>query len=101
MCISRKFKKKLFVDKFCVPKLYTLKFLTQKESTVMQISAASPPNFHSGKNFVKKISVYFLAICANFPCKTEKFESEFVCGYFWDRILLSGQPLTCLKENHS
>ena len=54
MCISRKFKKKLFVDKFCVPELYTLKFLTQKESTVMQISAASPPNFHSGKNFVKK-----------------------------------------------
>ena len=26
----------------------------------------------------KKISVYFLAICANFPCKTKKFEFEVV-----------------------
>ena len=34
----------------------------------MQISVASPSsNFNSQKNFVKKLSVYFLAICANFP----------------------------------
>ena len=62
---------------FCVSELYIFKVLTQKEIMVTQISAASPsPNFHWGKSYVKKISVYFLAICANFPCKTEKFELE-------------------------
>ena len=46
---------------------------------VTQISAASPsPNFHLGKSYVKKITVYFLAICANFPCKIEKFQLEVV-----------------------
>ena len=46
---------------------------------VMQISAASPsPNFHSGKSYVKKISVYFLAICVNFSSKIEKFELEVI-----------------------
>ena len=46
----------------------------------MQISAASlSQNFHSGRSYVKKNnSVYFLAICANFPCKIEKFEVEVV-----------------------
>ena len=44
---------------------------------VMQISAASPfANFHSGKSYSKKTSVYFLAVCVNFPCKIEKFELE-------------------------
>ena len=45
-----------------------------------QISAASPsPNFYSGKNYVKKNnSVYFSAICVNFPCKIKKFELEVV-----------------------
>ena len=34
----------------------------------MQISVASPSSkFNSQKSFVKKLSVYFLAICANFP----------------------------------
>ena len=62
---------------FCVPELYTLKFLTQKETMVKQISAASSyPNFHSRRSYVKKITAYFLAICANFPCKIEKFELE-------------------------
>ena len=43
----------------------------------MKISAASPSlNFHSGKSYVKKISVYFLAIYANFPCKIEKFKLD-------------------------
>ena len=42
---------------------------------------------------LKKISVYFLAICVNIPYKIEKFELE-VVGM--DRILLSGQPLTYL-----
>ena len=42
-------------------------------------NAASPsPSFHSGKSHVKKISVYFLAICASFPCKTEKFALEII-----------------------
>ena len=37
---------------------------------VKQISAASPyPNFHSRRRYVKKITVYLLAIRANFPCK--------------------------------
>ena len=47
---------------------------------VMQISAASlSPNFHSWKSYVKKNnSVYFLAICAKFSCKTLKSELEVV-----------------------
>ena len=47
---------------------------------VTQLSAASPsPNFYQGKKLCSKInSVYFLAICANFPRKTEKFELEVV-----------------------
>ena len=46
---------------------------------IMQISAASPtPYFPSGKICVKKISVYFLTICANFPCKIDKIELEVV-----------------------
>ena len=46
---------------------------------VPQVSTASPsPNFHSGTNYVKKITVYFLAICVNFPCKVEKVELEVV-----------------------
>ena len=47
----------------------------------MKISAASPsPNFHSGKSLKKKKnnSVYFLAICVNFPFKIDKFELEVV-----------------------
>ena len=44
---------------FCVPVLYTLKFLTQKETMVTQISAAPPsPNFHSEKSYVKKTTVF-------------------------------------------
>ena len=60
-----------------------MEFVTQNETLVTQIAAASPsPNFHTGKSCVKKIaniiiiSVYFLAICANFPFKIEKFELE-------------------------
>ena len=50
---------------------------------VMQISAGSPsPNSHSGKSYVKKMSVYVLAICTNFPCKIEKFELEVVGWVF-------------------
>ena len=46
---------------------------------VTRIYAALPsPNFHSGKSYIKKSSVYFLAICANFLCKVEKFELEVV-----------------------
>ena len=66
---------------------------------VTHMSAASPsPLFHSEKSYVKKISVYFLVICANFPCKIQKFELESCrCGYFRDRILPSEQPLTYLQ----
>ena len=46
--------------------------------------------------YVKKISVYFLAICANFPCKKKNWIKSCRYGYFRDRILLSGQPLTYL-----
>ena len=64
---------------------------------VIQMSAASPSQyFHSGKTYVKKMSVYFLAICAKLLCKTDKFKLEVVnCGYF-RTILISGQPLTYL-----
>ena len=39
--------------------------------------------------------VYFLAICANFPCKIE-VELEVVGMGILDMILLPGQPLTYL-----
>ena len=70
----------VFVNIFCVPELQKLKFLTQREIMVTQISAALPfPNFHSGKSYVKKNnSVWFLAICVNYSCKIEKFEVEVV-----------------------
>ena len=43
----------------------------------MKISAALlSPNFHSGKSYVKKINVYFLAIYASFPCKIKKFKLD-------------------------
>ena len=71
--------KNFFVNNFGVPEIQTLKFLTQKKTIAMQISAASPsPNFHSWKSYVKKISVYFLAICANSPCQIDKFELKVV-----------------------
>ena len=48
-----------FVNNFHVHKLWTLKFFTQEKTMVMQISAASPSlNFHSGKSYVKKITVF-------------------------------------------
>ena len=57
---EKKMKKKFFVNNFCMPELYTLKFLIQKETMVMQTSPASPsPNFDSGKSYVKNITVYF------------------------------------------
>ena len=70
--------KKVFMNNFCVPELQISRFLTQKETMIIQIFAASPsPNFHSGKSYVKKIILFtFLAICANFQCKIQKFELE-------------------------
>ena len=42
------------------------------------------PHFHSGKSYVKKITVYFLPICTNFSYKIEKFELEVVgMGILW------------------
>ena len=58
------------------------KYFRNNFSQILQIllnfshSRTPSPNFHSGKSYVKKISVYFLAVCANFPCKIEKFELE-------------------------
>ena len=51
-------------------------FLTQNKIMVTVSAALPSPDHHSAKSYVKKISVYFLAICADFPCKTEKFELE-------------------------
>ena len=46
---------------------------------VTQISAASQsPNFQSGNSYVKKLSVYFLEICAYASRKIEEFELEVV-----------------------
>ena len=47
----------------------------------MQIAAASSSlNLHSGKSFVKKITlfIYFFAIYIKPPCEIEKFELEVV-----------------------
>ena len=75
----KKTEQKFFVNNFCLSELHTFKFLTQKEITITQISATSPsPNFHWGKSYVKKLGVYFLAICINFPCKIKKFDLEVV-----------------------
>ena len=64
----KKTQKKFFLNNFWVLEVQALKFLIQKVNMVMQISAASPSsNFNSQKSFVKKLSVYFLAMCANFP----------------------------------
>ena len=86
-CISRKLKKSFL----WITSVY-LNFI-QKETMVTQISAASSsPNFHSRKSYVKKITKFtFLAICANFPCKIEKFELENV------GILGTGY---CLQGSH-
>ena len=47
------------MNSFCVTEFYATKFLKQKETMVTQIPAASPsPNFHSGKSYVKKITVF-------------------------------------------
>ena len=51
--------KNIFVNNFCVPELQALKFLTLKETIVAQICAAqAPPNFHSGKSYFEKITVF-------------------------------------------
>ena len=48
---------------------------------VSPIYTASPfPNFQSRNSYVKKITVYFLAIFVNLTCKIEKFELEVVRG---------------------
>ena len=60
-CAFQQNPQKLFMNNFCVSELQTLKFLTQKEAMVMEISATSPsPNVHAGKNvfFLKKITVF-------------------------------------------
>ena len=72
-----KTQKKFFVNNFYVPELKAFKFLIQEKTMAMLISGSSPSLiFHSGKSYVSKC--LFLLICANFPCKTEKFELEIV-----------------------
>ena len=47
--------KQFFLKKFCISELQQLKFLTQKETMVTQISTASlSPNFHSRKSYLRK-----------------------------------------------
>ena len=47
--------KKFFLKKFCISELQRLKFLTQKETVVTQISTASlSPNFYSQKSYLRK-----------------------------------------------
>ena len=46
--------------------------------------------------FSKNNSVYFLAICTNFPFKLRSWIRSCRCWYFRDRVLLSGNPLTYL-----
>ena len=66
------------MNNFCIPEHYTLKFLTQKETMVMQFSAASPStNFHSG-SYVKKNKCLLFSDLHQLPCKIEKFELEVV-----------------------
>ena len=76
-CAFKKTQKALFVNNFCVPKLQTLKFLTQKEPICIEGTKGSISiskfSLREELSF-KNNSVYFLAMCANFPCKTEKFE---------------------------
>ena len=49
------FQEKFLMNNFNVPELETLRFLTEKETMVTQMSAASPsPLFHSEKSYVKK-----------------------------------------------
>ena len=57
-CAFQEKAKKQVVNNLRISELQTLKFLTQKETMVTQISAASQSlNFHSGKSYVKKITV--------------------------------------------
>ena len=61
---------------------------------VLQISAALPsPDFYSGKCYIKKINVNFLAMCAKFKCKIEKFELEVV----GESILWTGFCFQCSR----
>ena len=58
-CAFQENSKKFYTNKFCVPELYTWKFLKQKDTMIMQISvASSSPNFHSVKSYVKKLTVF-------------------------------------------
>ena len=55
-----------------------MKFLKQKEPTCIvegkKGSISIPKLSFREELYFKNDSVYFLAMCANFPCKTEKFE---------------------------
>ena len=59
-----------------------MKFLKQKEPICIvegkKGSISIPKLSFREELYFKNDSVYFLAMCANFPCKTEKFEWEAV-----------------------
>ena len=58
-CAFKENIKKFFVNNFWIPELCTLKFFTQKETMVMQISAALlSSNFLPGKIYAKKRTVF-------------------------------------------
>ena len=55
MAYSKKTQKTFFVNNFCAPELWTLKFVARKKIVVTQIVAASLfQNFHLRKSYVKK-----------------------------------------------
>ena len=59
MAYSKKTQKTFFVNNFCAPELWTLKFVARKKIVVTQIVVASLfQNFHLRKSYVKKISAY-------------------------------------------
>ena len=80
----KKTHKNFFVNNFCVPELQTFKFLTLKETMVTQISTASPsPNFHSGKSYVKKITVFtFQQFVPNSHVKFKSLNVKLQVGLF-------------------
>ena len=92
--------KTVFVNKFCVLELQAMKFLTQKEPMITQILAASPsPNFNSRKSYFKRRTMFtFQQFVTTFLKKLKSFSKICKCGYFRDRILLSGQPLLSYRE---
>ena len=104
----KKTQKKFFVNNFCVSELYTLKFLTQEETMVTQISATSPSPGISGKSFVKKIAVFtFQQFVPTSHMKlrslNEKLQVWVFQGQdfaFWASINMSYKEVAAIRVTH-